>query len=558
MVTLSGRLRVADAGLQELRNESTAWLKGGGDVGRLMRSCDWSASPLGAPETWPQSLRSVAGLLLGSKFPMFVAWGEELGFLYNDAYAEILGEKHPAALGGRFRDIWPEIWPDIWPLIEAAMDGEASFREDLPLLISRHGFDEPTWFTFSYSPVRDETGQVAGMFCACVETTQRVRDERRQAFLFELDDCLDGLDTAERILEATAAMLGAHLSADRVHWASVNDAQGTFWVQREWGREGVPSLVGEHSLDTFGGELIEDMRAGLTVDVEDALSAQDSAGTTELEAFVPAIRGILAIPLFRGPVWREALCVHTLTPRRWRDDERELIREVAERAWTRAQRAQAEADVRANEQHLRLMVHELNHRVKNSLAIVQAMTAQTLRRGEIPDEVRDALASRLVALASAHDVLTDEKWSGADLRDLIAQTAAPYTSLAGASPFVVEGPPVFLPPKAAIAMALAFHELATNAAKYGALSRPGGEVSVLWTLIGPETPEKLRLTWRERGGPAVPPPTRRGFGTRLIERGLASELKGQVRLDYAPEGLVCTLEGELPAPAYEPWNAPPL
>ncbi|MEW9855322.1 PAS domain S-box protein [Novosphingobium sp. M1R2S20] len=143
-----------------------------------MRKHDWSTSPLGDPDGWPQSLRLVVSLILSSKFPMFVAWGKELGFLYNDAYAEVLGAKHPSAIGRRFYDIWAEIWPDIAPLIDAAMAGEATYREDLPLLMHRKGFDEQTWFTFSYSPVRDENGQVAGMFCACTETTARILAER--------------------------------------------------------------------------------------------------------------------------------------------------------------------------------------------------------------------------------------------------------------------------------------------------------------------------------------------------------------------------------------------
>jgi PAS domain-containing protein len=151
---------------------------GGGRVGALMRAHDWSASPLGPPESWPQSLRTTVGLLLQSRFPMFVAWGDDLGFLYNDPYAEILGAKHPNALGRRFYDIWSEIWPDISPLIEAAMAGHATYREDLPLVMNRKGYDEQTWFTFSYSPVRDESGRIAGMFCAVSETTQKVLAER--------------------------------------------------------------------------------------------------------------------------------------------------------------------------------------------------------------------------------------------------------------------------------------------------------------------------------------------------------------------------------------------
>jgi signal transduction histidine kinase/CheY-like chemotaxis protein len=130
---------------------------------------------------------------------MFVAWGKELGFLYNDPYAEILGAKHPRALGIRFYDIWSEIWSDISPLIDAAMAGEASYREDLPLVMNRRGFDEQTWFTFSYSPVLDESGKVAGMFCAVAETTGRVLAERA---LRELNETLErrvAVTLAERL-----------------------------------------------------------------------------------------------------------------------------------------------------------------------------------------------------------------------------------------------------------------------------------------------------------------------------------------------------------------------
>jgi PAS domain S-box-containing protein len=142
-----------------------------------MRAHDWSRSPLGVPETWPASLRTVAELMLDSGFPMFTAWGPELGFLYNDAYACILGAKHPDALGRRFEDVWPEIWSDILPMVEAAMAGHATYFENLPLVMKRKGYDEQTWFTFSYSPVRDESGTVAGMFCACTETTDAVMAE---------------------------------------------------------------------------------------------------------------------------------------------------------------------------------------------------------------------------------------------------------------------------------------------------------------------------------------------------------------------------------------------
>ena len=186
---------LSEPGLPSI-DQTVDFLDGGGAVGALMRSHDWSESPLGAPHSWPQPLRTVVGLLLQSRFPMFVAWGNALGFLYNDPYTEILGAKHPRALGRRFHDIWPEIWPDISPLIDAAMAGHAIYREDLPLVMNRKGYDEQTWFTFSYSPLRDENGQVAGLFCACSETTRRVLAERG---LRELNDTLE-----RRVNEALA------------------------------------------------------------------------------------------------------------------------------------------------------------------------------------------------------------------------------------------------------------------------------------------------------------------------------------------------------------------
>jgi two-component sensor histidine kinase len=201
------------------------------------------------------------------------------------------------------------------------------------------------------------------------------------------------------------------------------------------------------------------------------------------------------------------------------------------------------------EDHLRLMVHELNHRVKNSLATVQAISAQTLRGREVPLEVREALTSRLLALAKAHDVLTDARWAGARLEEIAAQAAEPY----GQERFRIEGPGVILPPRAAIAMALAFHELATNAAKYGALSNESGEVQLYWRLKETADAPKLELKWLERGGPPVFPPTRKGFGSRLIQRGLAAEFVGEVRMDFPPSGLVCEMVVALPPPGADAW-----
>ena len=162
-----------------MSDRDTIFFSDSGMAARML-SIDWSASPLGEPEQWSGSLQAAVTLMLGSRFPMFIAWGEELTFLYNDAYADILGAKHPDALGRAFKRIWCEIWSDISPLVDRAMAGEAVWQENLPLRMNRHGHYEDTTFTFSYSPARDDGGAVAGLFCACTETTGQVRAEATQ------------------------------------------------------------------------------------------------------------------------------------------------------------------------------------------------------------------------------------------------------------------------------------------------------------------------------------------------------------------------------------------
>ena len=160
-------------------DHNRAFLAGGGEMGTMMRAHDWSTSPAGPLEGWPQSLRSVVGLMLANKHIMFVAWGPELAFLYNDAYRPVFGKKHPWALGRPFKEVWSEVWDEVEPLVNAALGGEATWSENLHLILERNGYPEDCWFTFSYSPVRDEDGKVAGIFCAASETTDTVLTERR-------------------------------------------------------------------------------------------------------------------------------------------------------------------------------------------------------------------------------------------------------------------------------------------------------------------------------------------------------------------------------------------
>ena len=195
---------------------------------------------------------------------------------------------------------------------------------------------------------------------------------------------------------------------------------------------------------------------------------------------------------------------------------------------------------KAADERQRLLLDELNHRVKNTLATVQSIARQTTRAID-PAAFEEAFLARISALAAAHDLLTAVAWEGALLKDVIARVVAPYLSGAGDDRLRLSGPSVRLNPNAAVSLTMAFHELATNAGKYGALSVPAGEVEVTWTLDDPAQPALVEILWREAGGPPVTPPTRRGFGSRLVEKGLARELGGEVSLRFAPEGLTCLM-----------------
>jgi two-component sensor histidine kinase len=206
---------------------------------------------------------------------------------------------------------------------------------------------------------------------------------------------------------------------------------------------------------------------------------------------------------------------------------------------------------RRGEEHQRLLINELNHRVKNTLATVQSIAAQTLRSEGDPEAVREAFTARLMALSTAHDVLTRESWEGAELAQIVASAIRPFEGVRGR--FVIDGPAVWLEPKSALAIAMALHELGVNAVKYGALTAEGGRVELSWRI--PEA-DQLHLTWREAGGPSVTPPARAGFGSRLIQRGLAGELGGHAEIRFEPSGVVCEITAALgrpvaPSPARE-------
>jgi PAS domain S-box-containing protein len=207
-----------------------------------------------------------------------------------------------------------------------------------------------------------------------------------------------------------------------------------------------------------------------------------------------------------------------------------------------ATRKFAEGLQQRHHQQLRLMINELNHRVKNTLATIQSMASQTLRSDPDPLSAYAKFEARLLGLSQVHDLLTNEHWHGADLRAVAGRALRPFVEDSSGG-VEIEGPDVWAPPSAALALAMLLHELATNATKYGALSTAGGRVRLVWAFDAPA--RGLRMTWTELNGPAVRPPDRQGFGSRLIGRSLR-DLQGSATLRYEPDGVVCEMRMRLP------------
>ena len=271
---------------------------------------------------------------------------------------------------------------------------------------------------------------------------------------------------------------------------------------------------------------IEDIdKAEIGSAIKDAIKKEGIAAL----AFIPLVENGKVIGKFMTYYER---------PHFYPKDEADLAMNIAHQLGFSIERKRAEMERRAAERRQKLLINELNHRVKNTLATIQSLATQTLRGAGVAQEIRASLDSRLAALARSHDILTQEQWERARLREVVERSLEPFASDETATArFIIEGDDVLLSPKTALSLGMALHELATNAAKYGALSIPAGKVFIRWTMEPNSTKQVVKLVWHERNGPLVVTPKRRGFGTRLIERALAYDLRGKVKLDFAPDGL---------------------
>ncbi len=320
----------------------------GGTMGALMRRFDWSQTSLGVPESWPAALRTLIGVMLAAKQPMYVAWGPAWLMLYNDAYIPLLGSKHPAALARPFMAVWGEAAADLAPLIEQVAAGEPVHMDDITLTVDRRGRPEEAHFAFSYTPVRDDGGAVTGLFCPCTETTEQVLEERRQTFRLALEERLRDLDDPHDILAAAVQALGQHLGASRVGYGQVQPDKATVRLEASYveGVEPLPSSfpLGDVSLRAVARQRKE--RTSVCHDTQ-ADPAHDASRWDAVDT-----RAYVSVPLVREKRLKAVLYVNQREPRVWSRDEIGLVEDVATRVWDAVERAQAEAALRASEAHL--------------------------------------------------------------------------------------------------------------------------------------------------------------------------------------------------------------
>lgn len=483
-------------------------------MGALMRAHDWAATGLGPPEAWPQSLRVAVRLMLTTRHPMFIFWGADLICFYNDAYRATLGhERHPSALGARGREVWDEVWDIIGPQIELVIAGRgATWHEDHLVPLTRHGRLEDVWWTYSYGPIDDEAAPngIGGVLVVCNDvTTEHVAREELRA-------------GRERWRAIFASMHEGFALGEMVHGPDGAAVDFRFLeLNAAWERlTGLPP-------EAAVGRLVTEVIPGIERFWIDAYARVVATGE-------PAHIVRYVAPLGR---WFEVYAYRT-EPGRFAV----LFLNVTER--------------REAEERQALLAQEVDHRARNALTLALAILRLT-RAPDIQSYVR-SVEGRVESLARAQTLLAADRWAGADLRALLKGELQPFLAgeaAAGPEPrapprIELDGARVVLPPGSTQPLALAVHELATNALKHGALSAPGGRIAIAWHLEG-GVPGKLHLRWAEVGGPAVSgAPAQRGFGSTVLDSTVRSQLAGAVRLEWPSSGLVCTLEVPLTG---EPW-----
>ncbi|WP_395773604.1 PAS domain S-box protein [Agrobacterium pusense] len=419
-----------------------------------------------------------------------IALGDLTGKLLsvNDHFCRIVGRPRDELIGIRMQEItFADDLPENQRLFQHMVQTGESFEIEKRYV---RGDGSLVWVANSVSAIRDDGGNMSQAVAISVDIGERRHAQEIEKHLASMiassNDAIMGIDLDMKITSWNAA-------AEKLYGYSQDEIVGrsVLMLVPDGRQEEEPRILTE-------------VKAGRFVEPYETQRRRKDGRLVEVLLSVSPIRDA------NGRVIGASKTAHDITARK----DAERLKSI--------------------------LVNELHHRVKNVLATVTAIARQTLGRDKANHEEVEAFTSRLASLSRAQDLLVHADWQHADLKAVMQQALSPYPVDA----FQIGGPSVPLPPRAVVSLSLALHELATNAAKYGALSAPGGQVSISWQFE-PLVDNRLRIVWEERGGPEVAPPRRRGFGSTLIERLLSAELKGETKFVYEKSGVICVIEAEM-------------
>lgn len=328
-------------------NAADGFLSGGGAMGALIGTQDWSGSPLGPLAGWPQMLKVMVATLLASPLPAVMVWGAGQHTFFNDGYRSLQGDRFKGFMGEVAADLWSDVWADLQPIVNKAFAGEGLLYENMPLTLMRGGNQEQTWWTLAFAPFCDELGRVVGVYCLPAETTEKVLADQRKAralaeqtFLVELNEALHAVRDPVALRAIASERLGQFLQADCVGYEQVDKLAQQTHVDQDWRRGNFPSMVGHHRLSDMGPVFIRQMLSGHTVVVNDTATDPLTVGTRYQQA--PQKTGkhaFIDAPLIQhgqhgqhGQL-AEVLFVFNAEPRVWTNREKLLVEEVAQRTW---------------------------------------------------------------------------------------------------------------------------------------------------------------------------------------------------------------------------------
>lgn len=332
-------------------------------MGERIRNYDWAASPLGARETWPSTLRVTLDLCLSSPFPMAIYWGPDLRLLYNDGWSPIPGKRHPDALGCPAQEVWPDIWPIVGPQFADVMEtGRGYATTDQPLPMTRSGRLEESYWDYSFTPIFGKDGRVSGVLNQGHEVTARVREQERHRLMLSLADRLRDEDDPDRIVALAVERMGGHLGVARVGYAEVDLAGGTFDIAANWRRDdGVPDVAGIHPVGVFGDDLHQAMLSGAVFGVDDAAEDRRVRGKPIAQRYARlGVRAGLVVPVLKGGAYAAAVFAHHDAPRYWTTHDERLLMTLAEHIWRERTRARAARALRESERRHRLIFEQAN------------------------------------------------------------------------------------------------------------------------------------------------------------------------------------------------------